>query len=187
MATGLTVLSVYLLFGMGIAFLVLSLPYSIMKFFALKIYHRERIYYVYQALYGTAIPESITIELNTTERNKLDQMVIKITQLPNTVSRKSVQSIVRKVCNYVPDWLLYLFAAIGSPATAHLAVYLCSTYGDDYFLGFFLFLGCLALSPVIVVVLKKITDSANKAANFEIEYHTDRLYEWITNKEEQNY
>lgn len=182
MVTAGTMASVYSLFIAGCLYLFMGVPYSILRYFTLSKFQIRRMCYAYEQLDFVEKLEDKTIYLKNKEKEKLQVIIDEIAQLPPTVSAKVVKSKVEKICKFVPDWKLYLLSAILMPLSGQGVLFLAITLGDEYFLGFFIFLGFLVLGPVIYILLSKVNEPNNKRAHEQIQQHTAHLLESLQNR-----
>lgn len=180
--TAVVTSSVYLLFIAGCLYLFVGVPYYILKFFALKKFRSQRMNYVYQHFHISETTESTPLHLKKAEIEKLDLLIHGLEELAPYITGKTVKRTVQKVCGYVPDGLLILLSVLAVPLTSTFVVFICSTLGDDYFLGFFMLLGFLGLAPFLFIFLSKINSTRNEQANSDMQHHTARLLDFLQNK-----
>lgn len=180
--TDMVVNSVYVLFITGCIYLFVCVPYSILKYFALKRYRSDLMHYVYQELDMETRGEQKQVYLSKKQGEKLGVLLAEIKALPSYSSGKTVKTLVQKICGYVPDGKLYLYSVLAVPVTSFLVVLFCSTFGDNSFLGFFMLLGFLGASPFVFLLFIKLNTSRNKEVNMEMQQHTARLLDFIQNK-----
>lgn len=65
----------------------------------------------------------------------------------------NLKNINNSKCKYLSKPKVWLISIVCSPLTVCLVMFLCEFFGDSYFLGFFMLLGVLALSPFLAYFL----------------------------------
>lgn len=158
-------------------YLFIRVPYSIMKYFALQKFRGDKMEYVYENL--GIISDVNMPHLETHEVEELDRIVASLKNMSRDSSKSEVRKKVQQACDATPDWILYLISTLTSPISAHILLFGCVKFGDEYFLGFFLLIGCLLAGPTIHEVIHRIIAQKKKDEKAEIQYHTEKLLKFL--------